>query len=168
MKDIREMIDRYLDERMSLDEEQEFFSYLRSRELPEEFREERSLILQMAAMQADTTLPPGIEERLSATIDALQEREETDIKRGISIVPLWRAAAIITIMLGGTFAAMWQKSYEEKYIIAQETDTFSTPEEALSCASNVLRDLTMAANITHDNATKIGKDIILLNNILNK
>ena len=55
MKDIREMIDRYLDERMSHDEEQEFFRYLRSAELPEEFHEERELILQMAAMQEEKT-----------------------------------------------------------------------------------------------------------------
>ena len=53
MKDTRKMIDRYLDERMSHDEEQEFFRYLRSSDFPEELQDERELILRMAAMASD-------------------------------------------------------------------------------------------------------------------
>ena len=73
MKDTREMIDRYLDERMSHDEEQEFFRYLRSAEFPEEFGDERELILQMAAIEGDQEPPAGMEERLSAMIDNLAQ-----------------------------------------------------------------------------------------------
>ena len=170
MKDIREKIDRFLDERMSHDEEQEFFRYLRSTELPEEFHEERELILQMAAMQEPPPPPAGMEERLTAMIDNLAEESNTPAKRvfTLKLRHIWRAAAIVTIMLGGIFAAMWQKSYEEELLLAQETDTFATPEEALPHASNILRDIAMAVNITHNNAAKLEEDIILLNNIMNK
>ena len=51
---------------------------------------------------------------------------------------------------------------------AQETATFATPEEARPHASNILRDIAMAVNITHNNAAKLEEDIILLNNIMNK
>jgi anti-sigma factor RsiW len=170
MKDIREMIDRYLDERMSHDEEQEFFRYLRSAELPEEFHEERELILQMAAMQEPPPPPAGMEERLTAMIDNLAQESDAPVKRvfTLKLRHVWRAAAIVIIMLGGIFAAMWQKSYEEELLLAQETDTFATPEEALPHANAILRDIAMAVNITHNNAAKLEEDIILLNNIMNK
>ncbi|MBQ8734787.1 MAG: hypothetical protein IJY75_02225 [Bacteroidaceae bacterium] len=170
MKDIREKIDRFLDERMSRDEEQEFFRYLRSTELPEEFHEERELILQMAALQEPPPLPAGMEERLTAMIDNLAQESNTPTKRvfTLKLRHIWRAAAIVIIMLGGIFAAMWQKSYEEELLLAQETDTFATPEEALPHANNILRDIAMAVKITHNNAAKLEEDIILLNNIMNK
>jgi anti-sigma factor RsiW len=170
MKDIREMIDRYLDERMSHDEEQEFFRYLRSAELPEEFHEERELILQMAAMQEPPPPPADMEERLTAMIDNLAQESDAPVKRvfTLKLRHVWRAAAIVIIMLGGIFAAMWQKSYEEELLLAQETDTFATPEEALPHANAILRDIAMAVNITHNNAAKLEEDIILLNNIMNK
>lgn len=170
MKDIREKIDRFLDERMSHDEEQEFFRYLRSAELPEEFHEERELILQMAAMQELPSPPAGMEERLTAMIDNLAEESSAPANRvrRLKIRHIWRAAAIVIIMLGGIFAAMWQKSYEEELLLAQETDTFATPEEALPHANAILRDIAMAVNITHNNAAKLEEDIILLNNIMNK
>ena len=60
MMDAREMIDRYLDERMSSDEEQEFFRYLRSGDFPEEFRDEQEMILQMATMESGQELPAGL------------------------------------------------------------------------------------------------------------
>lgn len=170
MKDIREMIDRYLDERMSRDEEQEFVRYLRSQEIPEEFRDECELILQMATIEGDQEPPAGMEERLSAMIDNLAKESNRPAKRvrRLGLRNIWRAAAIVIIMLGGIFAAMWQKSYEEELLLAQETDTFATPEEALPHASNILRDIAMAVNITHNNAAKLEEDIILLNNIMNK
>ena len=170
MKDIREMIDRYLDERMSRDEELEFVRYLRSQEIPEEFRDECELILQMATIEGDQEPPAGMEERLSAMIDNLAEESNRPAKRvrRLGLRHIWRAAAIVIIMLGGIFAAMWQKSYEEELLLAQETDTFATPEEALPHASNILRDIAMAVNITHNNAAKLEEDIILLNNIMNK
>jgi anti-sigma factor RsiW len=170
MKDIREMIDRYLDERMSHDEEQEFFRYLRSAELPEEFHEERELILQMAAMQEPPPPPADMEKRLTAMIDNLAQESDAPVKRvfTLKLRHVWRAAAIVIIMLGGIFAAMWQKNYEEELLLAQETDTFATPEEALPHANAILRDIAMAVNITHNNAAKLEEDIILLNNIMNK
>lgn len=121
-------------------------------------------------MQEPPLPPAGMEERLTAMIDNLAEEGSAPANRvrRLKIRHIWRAAAIVIIMLGGIFAAMWQKSYEEELLLAQETDTFATPEEALPHASNILRDIAMAVNITHNNAAKLEEDIILLNNIMNK
>ena len=70
MKDIRNLINKYLDERMSLAEEQEFFHHLRSTDVPPEMRDAKEFILQLAEMQEETPPPAEIEERLTAAIDA--------------------------------------------------------------------------------------------------
>ena len=100
MMDAREMIDRYLDECMSHDEEQEFFRYLRSSDFPEELQDERELILRMAAMASDQEPPAGMEERLSAMIDSLEEESPAPAKRvlRLELRHIWRAAAIVAIV----------------------------------------------------------------------
>ena len=98
--DARDMIDRYLDERMSCDEEQEFFRYLRSGDFPEEFRDEQEMILQMATMESGQELPAGMEERLSAMIDGLDEESSAPAKRvlRLELRHIWRAAAIVAVV----------------------------------------------------------------------
>lgn len=163
MNDIKILMDRYLDERMSPAEEQNFLLYLRTADVPDELRDDRELILYLAEINSDVPLPEGIEERLSAAIDSFPQ--EKPAARIISLLPLWRAAAIIIVILGGIFAAGWQ-NYEDDSLTAQETDTFSTVEEALPCAKAILNDLAMAINLTRNSATELKEDILLINNIL--
>ena len=133
MKDIREMIDRYLDERMSHDEEQEFFRYLRSAELPEEFHEERELILQMAAMQETPPPPAGMEERLSTMIDNLAQESSSPAKRvfTLKLRHVWRAAAVVAIVAAtGLAIVQHERNKYDIFIAARNKDTYATPEEA--------------------------------------
>ena len=171
MKEVREMIDRYLDERMNHDEEQEFFRYLRSAELPEEFHEEREFILQMATIQELPPPPAGIEERLSAMIDNLAQESNAPAKRvfTLKLRHIWRAAAIVAIVAATGLAIVQHRSdRDEAFIAARDKDTFATPEEALPHANAILRNLATVTQSTRNSATKAGSDIKKLSIIIKR
>ena len=171
MKDIREMIDRYLDERMSHDEEQEFFRYLRSTELPEEFHEERELILQMAAMQETPPPPAGMEERLSAMIDNLEQESSTPAKRvfTLKLRHVWRAAAVVAIVAAtGLAIVQHERNKYDAFIAARDRDTYATPEEALPHANAILRNLATVSKSTRNSVAEAGNDIIKLSIIIKR
>ena len=171
MKDIREMIDRYLDERMSHDEEQEFFRYLRSAELPEEFHEERELILQMAAMQETPPPPAGMEERLSAMIDNLEQESSTPAKRvfTLKLRHVWRAAAVVAIVAAtGLAIVQHERNKYDIFIAARDKDTYATPEEALPHANAILRNLATVTKSTRNSVAKTGNDIKKLSIIIKR
>ena len=171
MKDIRKMIDRYLDERMSRDEEQEFFRYLRSAELPEEFHEEREFILQMAAMQEPPPPPEGIEERLSAMIDNFAQESSTPAKRvrKLEIRHLWRAAAVVAIVAAtGLAIVQHERNKHDAFIAARDKDTFTTAEEALPHANAILRNLATVTKSTRNSVAEAGNDIKKLSIIIKR
>ena len=165
------MIDRYLDERMSHDEEQEFFRYLRSAELPEEFHEERELILQMAAMQELPSPPAGMEERLTAMIDNLAEESSAPAKRvrKLEIRHIWRAAAVVAIVAATGLAIVQHRSErDEAFIAARDRDTFATPEEALPHANAILCNLATVTKSTRNSVTEAGNEIKKLSIIIKR
>ena len=169
MMDAREMIDRYLDERMSRDEEQEFFRYLRSSDFPEELQDERELILRMATMASDQEPPVGMEERLSAMIDSLEEESDTPAKRvlRLELRHMWRAAAIVALVVATGFAIVQHGSdRDDAFIAARDKDTYATPEEALPHAKAILRDLATVTNSTRNSAVEVGNDIKKLSIII--
>ena len=171
MKDIREKIDRYLDERMSHDEEQEFFRYLRSTELPEEFHEERELILQMAAMQELPSPPAGMEERLTAMIDNLAEESSAPAKRvrKLEIRHIWRAAAVVAIIATtGLAIVQHERNKYDAFIAARDKDTFTTAEEALPHANTILRNLAAVTKSTRNSVAEAGNDIKKLSIIIKR
>ena len=171
MKDIREMIDRYLDERMGHDEEQEFFRYLRSTEFPEEFSDERELILQMATIESDQEPPAGMEERLSATIDTLAQKSSSPAKRvrRLELRHIWRAAAVVAIIATTGLAIVQYRSYRNDALIAaRDRDTFATPEEALPHANAILRNLATVTKSTRNSTAKAGNDIKKLSIIIKR
>ena len=171
MKDTREMIDRYLDERMSHDEEQEFFRYLRSTELPEEFHEERELILQMAAMQETPPPPAGMEERLSAMIDNLEQESSTPAKRvfTLKLRHVWRAAAVVAIVAAtGLAIVQHERNKYDTFIAARDKDTYATPEEALPHANAILRNLATVTKSTRNSVAETGNDIKKLSIIIKR
>ena len=171
MKDTREMIDRYLDERMSHDEEQEFFRYLRSTELPEEFHEERELILQMAARQETPPPPAGMEERLSAMIDNLEQESSTPAKRvfTLKLRHVWRAAAVVAIVAAtGLAIVQHERNKYDTFIAARDKDTYATPEEALPHANAILRNLATVTKSTRNSVAETGNDIKKLSIIIKR
>ena len=162
MKDTRAMIDRYLDERMSHDEEQEFFRYLRSTELPEAFHEERELILQMAAMQETPPPPAGMEERLSTMIDNLAQESSSPAKRvfTLKLRHVWRAAAVVAIVAAtGLAIVQHERNKYDIFIAARNKDTYATPEEALPHANAILRNLATVTKSTRNSVAETGNDI---------
>ena len=171
MKDTREMIDRYLDERMSHDEEQEFFRYLRSTELPEEFHEERELILQMAAMQETPPPPAGMEERLSTMIDNLAQESSSPAKRvfTLKLRHVWRAAAVVAIVAAtGLAIVQHERNKYDIFIAARNKDTYATPEEALPHANAILRNLATVTKSTRNSVAETGNDIKKLSIIIKR
>ena len=171
MKDIREKIDRYLDERMSHDEEQEFFRYLRSAELPEEFHEERELILQMAAMQEPPPPPAGMEERLTAMIDNLAEEGSAPANRvrRLKIRHIWRAAAVVAIVAAtGLAIVQHERDKYDAFIAARDRDTYATPEEALPHANAILCNLATVTKSTRSSVTEAGNEIKKLSIIIKR
>ena len=165
------MIDRYLDERMSHDEEQEFFRYLRSTELPEEFHEERELILQMAAMQETPPPPAGMEERLSAMIDNLEQESSTPAKRvfTLKLRHVWRAAAVVAIVAAtGLAIVQHERNKYDTFIAARDKDTYATPEEALPHANAILRNLATVTKSTRNSVAETGNDIKKLSIIIKR
>ena len=171
MKDIREKIDRYLDERMSHDEEQEFFRYLRSAELPEEFHEERELILQMAAMQEPPPPPADMEERLTAMIDNLAQKSDAPVKRvfTLKLRHVWRAAAVVAIVAAtGLAIVQHERNKYDAFIAARDKDTFTTAEEALPHANAILRNLATGTKSTRNSVAETGNDIKKLSIIIKR
>ena len=165
------MIDRYLDERMSHDEEQEFFRYLRSAELPEEFHEERELILQMAAMQETPPPPAGMEERLSTMIDNLAQESSSPAKRvfTLKLRHVWRAAAVVAIVAAtGLAIVQHERNKYDIFIAARNKDTYATPEEALPHANAILRNLATVTKSTRNSVAETGNDIKKLSIIIKR
>lgn len=171
MMDARDMIDRYLDERMSCDEEQEFFRYLRSGDFPEEFRDEQEMILQMATMGSGQELPAGMEERLSAMIDGLDEESSAPAKRvlRLELRHIWRAAAIVAVVATtGLAVVQYSNVRDDAFIAARDKDTYATPEEALPHAKAILRDLATVTSSTRSSAAEVGNDIKKLSIIIKR
>ena len=171
MKNIREKIDRYLDERMSHDEEQEFFRYLRSAELPEEFRDEQEFILQMAAIEGNQEPPVGMEERLSAMIDNFAQESNAPAKRvfTLKLRHVWRAAAVVAIVAAtGLAIVQHERNKYDTFIAARDKDTFTTAEEALPHANAILRNLATVTKSTRNSVAETGNDIKKLSIIIKR
>ena len=171
MMDAREMIDRYLDERMSRDEEQEFFRYLRSADFPHEFQDERELILQMAELESCREAPAGMEERLSAMIDGFEEENSAPAKRvlRLEVHHIWRVAAIVALVAATGLAIVQHSSgMDDAFIAARDKDTYATPEEALPHAKGILRDLATVTTSTRNSAAEVGNDIKKLGIIIKR
>ena len=82
-QELRKQIDSFFEGNLSPTDEQVLRDYLATHEVPQEFYDEKRIVL--ALVPSDPDIPEGLEERLSTFIDRLPAH-----KKAIRFTPVWR------------------------------------------------------------------------------
>lgn len=120
-QELRKQIDSFFEGNLSPTDEQVLRDYLATHEVPQEFYDEKRIVL--ALVPSDPDIPEGLEERLSVFIDQLPAH-----KKASRFTPVWRwvsgiAAALITVSAVGLYltrqSAIPQLTQQEIYACAE-------------------------------------------------
>ena len=125
----------------------------------------------MAAIEGDQEPPAGMEERLSAMIDNLEQESSTPAKRvfTLKLRHIWRAAAVVAIVAAtGLAIVQHERNKYDIFIAARNKDTYATPEEALPHANAILRNLATVTKSTRNSVAETGNDIKKLSIIIKR
>ena len=136
---INELLERYYDALTTEAEEQELKEFFANEEVPAHLQAEKGMFLQMQAT-TDTSVPQGLEERISRNIDAW-EAEEGRTQRKARILSLsWISSIAASLLVLISFS--WYL-YEPQPV---RKDTCATPEEAYVHAQKALGMFSKALN----------------------
>ena len=122
-------------------------------------------------MQETPPPPAGMEERLSAMIDNLEQESSTPAKRvfTLKLRHVWRAAAVVAIVAAtGLAIVQHERNKYDTFIAARDKDTYATPEEALPHANAILRNLATVTKSTRNSVAETGNDIKKLSIIIKR
>ena len=122
-------------------------------------------------MQETPPPPAGMEERLSAMIDNLEQESSSPAKRvfTLKLRHIWRAAAVVAIVAAtGLAIVQHERNKYDALIAARDKDTYATPEEALPHANAILRNLATVSKSTRNSVAETGNDIKKLSIIIKR
>ena len=136
---INELLERYYDALTTEAEEQELKEFFANEEVPAHLQAEKEMFLQLQEV-TDTSVPQGLEERISRNIDAW-EAEEGRTQRKARILSLsWIGSIAASLLVLISFS--WYM-YEPQSV---RKDTCATPEEAYVHAQKALAMFSKALN----------------------
>lgn len=154
-QELRKQIDSFFEGNLSQADEQALRDYLAAHEVPQEFHEEKRIVL--ALVPHDTDIPEGLEERLSTFIDRLPAH-----KKAIRFTPVWR-------WVSGVAAALIVASAAGLYFTRQETPRLSQ-QEIYACAEaqRALLLVSQKLNKGTQQWQQAQQEIVKTNQVINK
>ena len=154
-QELRKQIDSFFEGNLSPTDEQVLRDYLAAHEVPQEFHEEKRIVLVL--VPHDTDIPEGLEERLSTFIDRLPAH-----KKAIRFTPVWR-------WVSGVAAALIVASAAGLYFTRQETPRLSQ-QEIYACAEaqRALLLVSQKLNKGTQQWQQAQQEIVKTNQVFNK
>ena len=161
---LRDMIERFFNAELTVEEEQALCRYLCDNEVPTELRKDKEAIIALCGnIDKDVEMPEGATLRLEAMLDGLdemrgslediqpmrQQRIPRSFTRMTSL--LLRAACVVGVVMVLFLALPESKDEPALAEVYEEEDTFDTPEEAMQCLMAAYGDMMYAMNTARDN-----------------
>ena len=161
---LRDMIERFFNAELTVEEEQALCRYLCDNEVPTELRKDKEAIIALCGnIDKDVEMPEGATLRLEAMLDGLdemrgslediqpmrQQRIPRSFTRMTSL--LLRAACVVGVVMVLFLALPESKDEPTLAEVYEEEDTFATPEEAMQCLMAAYDDVMFAMNTARDN-----------------
>lgn len=166
---LRDMIERFFNAELTVEEEQVLCRYLRENEVPTELRKDKEALIALCGnIDEDVEMPEGATLRLEAMLDGLEEmqnqlnpRNENEFegmrpryafppRKGWGVFSL-RAACVAGVAMALFLALPDSKDAPMLAEVYEEEDTFDTPEEAMQCFMAAYGDMMYAMNTARDN-----------------
>ena len=166
---LKDMIERFFNAELTVEEEQALCRYLRENEVPTELRKDKEAIIALCIdIDGEVAMPEGAVQRLEAMLDGLEEMQtqlephrEEDVegtRPRYSLPPrkgwgafLLRAACVAGVAVALFLALPDSKDAPMLAEVYEEEDTFDTPEEAMQCLMAAYGDMMYAMNTARDN-----------------
>lgn len=154
-QELRKQIDSFFEGNLSPTDEQVLRDYLATHEVPQEFYDEKRIVL--ALVPSDPDIPEGLEERLSVFIDQLPAH-----KKAVRFTPVWR-------WVSGVAAALIVASAAGLYFTRQETPRLSQ-QEIYACAEaqRALLLVSQKLNKGTQQWQQAQQEIVKTNQVFNK
>lgn len=153
-KYIEQLLEAYWQCNTSPEEEEVLRAFFKQSEMPESLKRYRSLFAYQS-VSAQSSLGADFDRRMEALIEkeeaAAAATQRTPVsarpgRRSISLRPLFRAAAILAIVLTLGNAAQYQfgknESSEPDYNYAEYKDTYTDPQVAFDEVSSALQEFS--------------------------
>ena len=166
---LRDMIERFFNAELTVEEEQVLCRYLRENEVPTELRKDKEAIIALCGnIDEDVEMPEGATQRLEAMLDGLEEMQNQLNPRKENVFEgmrpryafpprkgwgafLLRAACVAGVAMALFLALPDSKDAPMLAEVYEEEDTFDTPEEAMQCFMAAYGDMMYAMNTARDN-----------------
>ena len=166
---LRDMIERFFNAELTVEEEQVLCRYLRENEVPTELRKDKEAIIALCGnIDEDVEMPEGATQRLEAMLDGLEEMQNQLNPRKENVFEgmrpryafpprkgwgafLLRAACVAGVVMALFLALPEDKDKPLLAEVYEEKDTFDNPEEAMQCFMAAYNDIMFAMNTARDN-----------------
>ena len=173
---LKDMIERFFNAELTVEEEQALCRYLRENEVSTELRKDKEAIIALCIdVDGEVAMPEGAAQRLEAMLDGLEEMQtqlephrEEDVEGtrpryslpprkgwGGSILLRAACAAAVVAVLFLVIPYGSNKYADEKAMLAMvddvDKDTFDNPEEAMQCLMAAYDEIMFAMNTARDN-----------------
>ena len=156
--DTGKLIEQFFEGTLTVEEELVLCTYLRENEVPASMQRDKEVVLAMCANVLDNSLPVGAQQRLEAMLDELdsntppvcaEERLPVAPVQRASKIPIFvcRVAAVAAVLVA-LFLVVRHNIPGTGNWVAQERDTYSSPEEARACVQKAFGELAIAMNAT--------------------
>lgn len=166
-EELKTLLERYYRGETTLPEEQRLKNFFQQNDVPEELSADRETFLLLSALpQQDAPLPPGMEERLSASI----RRWETDgarQPRPQAITPAFHTMKWYTGIAAALLLAAGAGLYTLK-ATGQPRDTFDTPQLAYAETERALRLFATALDKGQNHVSKAENQTLRIREQLEK
>ena len=170
---LRDMIERFFNAELTVEEEQVLCRYLCENEVPTELRKDKETIIALCGnIDEDVEMPEGATQRLEAMLDGLEEMQnqlnprKENVFEGMrpryAFPPRkgWGAFLLRAACVAGVAMALFLALPEDKdkpllAEVYEEKDTFDNPEEAMQCFMAAYNDIMFAMNTARDNTREV-------------
>lgn len=159
IQELQKNIILFFEGKLSDSEEQTLREYLATHDVPHEFSNDKRVILALVPNHS-ITIPDGMEERMSAFIDNLPDREQ---KNRPAFAPVWR-------WVSGIAAALILASAAGLYFTRQPSKPQLTEQEIYACAEaqRALLLVSQKLNKGMDQWQQANYEIVKTQRIINK
>lgn len=178
-KILKDMIERFFNAELTVEEERELCRRLRDNDVPAELRKDKDVVIALCSEPDGARMLEGAAQRLEAMLDGLDETRESvfadvpqrqTVKRKLLKIPriaVYGAVAAAVVAFAYLLLPASETGHATEDPVAVEVavaeepeeDTFDTPEEAMRCFKAACGDMKLAMSTAHRNTLEIGNTI---------
>lgn len=170
--DTGKLIEQFFEGTLTVDEEQALCTFLRENEVPASMQRDKEAVLAMCGYTFDRSLPAGAAQRLEAMLDELDSNSSpacteerlpaAPVRRARKIPIFVRRVAAVAAVVAALFLVVrhgTHSTHNNSDWVAQERDTYSSPEEARACVQKAFGELAFAMNATRVSTKSIERTL---------